>query len=459
MSAATAPKPAEASEKVIVSCMFQDPDNVCPAVAKRVGVDAFRNATHRALAQLLLDRHNANEPCDLLSITQYLTNTGQIEKFGGPYELTDLATQASNIGLFQSHMQTLQTAAVRYRIWKLGNALVQQSVETADDTKTPEEILAESEQMLMDLRSTHSQGGVNKLIHVQKATQEALKIAEELFKNKGQIQGIPSGYISLDRTTCGWRNSDLIILAARPSIGKSALALNFALNGARAGHGCVFFSFEMSTIENAQRICSQSVNVNLQRFSDGMFTKADFTRLTPHFHDVKKLPLWMANASGMTVYDIRAAIRRAVKQQEIKFAIIDYLQLVKAIKKSKSGTREQEVAEITGVLKSTAMELDIPIIALSQLSRDAAKAERPKLHHLRESGAIEQDANVVMLLHRELGGNQSDGSGEKTKDPEADTFAELEIAKQRNGKQGTIIHLKYRKEFTRFEDLPNQPEP
>ena len=430
------PNPSPESERIVLSCMMQDPANCIPVVIESVGPEAFRGGGHRTVAEAILERFHQHQGCDLISVQQHLLDKGVLEEVGGAAALSDLAVAAPTVMAMPEHLSEVRRKWALMRLWQTGHHALQLAHDHADEGN-PDQLLDDIEQAFFSLRATFQKQ--DELLKPARAfIEQAIDQFEAAYKSRGTgVLGVPTGFVDLDRMLNGLKGGQLVVLAARPSMGKSALAMNILQHAAGKGHGVALFSLEMSGMEMAQRMICSEADVSLQRVRDGFLAKHDFPRISTAGGKVAGQNLWIDETPSLSLYALRARARRLKLQHKIGLIVIDYLQLMRCPSKRAEANRALEIADITGGLKTLAKELDLPIIALAQLNREAERRGEPKLSDLRESGSIEQDADIVLLLHR---------------DKEApDEPSTLIVAKQRNGPVGPI-RLQFDGERTTFRD-------
>ena len=434
------PNASPESERIVLSCMMQDPANCIPVVIEQLGPDAFRGGGHRVIVEAILERFHQRQGCDLISVNQHLTDKGTIDDVGGAGALAEVAMAAPTIKVLTEHLTEVRRKWALTRLWQTGFDAVQLAVNHQDEGN-PDQLLDDVEQAFYNLRATFQKQ--DELLKPARAfINQAIDQFESAYKSRGTgVLGVPSGFVDLDRMCNGFKGGQLIVLAARPSMGKSALAMNILQHAAEQGHGSALFSLEMSGMEMAQRMICASADVSLQRVRDGFLSKQDFPRITSAGSRVSQQNIWIDETPSLSLYALRARARRLKLQHKIGLIVIDYLQLMRCPSKRGDANRALEIADITGGLKTLAKELDIPIIALAQLNREAERRGEPKLSDLRESGSIEQDADVVLLLNRNK--------------EEPDEPSKLIVAKQRNGPVGPI-ELLFDGEKTRFRDCTDR---
>ncbi len=431
------PNPSPESERLVLSCCMQDPANAIPYVIERsLGPEAFRGVGHRTLAESIMELFHQRRGCDLASVTQHLIDRNLMDAVGGVAAVTEVAVAAPTLHCLPEHVDEVRRKALLLKIWQTCHDLMSTASSHADEGN-PDQMLDDVEQAFYGLRATFQKQD-DLLKPAKEFIGQAIDQFESAYKARGTgVLGVPTGFVDLDRMLNGLKGGQLVVLAARPSMGKSALAMNMLQHAAEKGHGSALFSLEMSGMEMAQRMICSAADVSLQRVRDGFLSKQDFPRITTAGSTVSQQNIWIDETPSLSLYALRARARRLRMQHRIGLIVIDYLQLMRCPSKRGDANRALEIADITGGLKTLAKELDIPIIALAQLNREAERRGEPKLSDLRESGSIEQDADIVLLLHR----NKEDAT-EPTK---------LFVAKQRNGPVGPI-ELMFDGEKTRFKD-------
>lgn len=422
------------AEASLISCIVNGGQPALDAALETVHDDWFFAPVNRTAWLLCKDLAHKRQPCDLLTFTEAWRQSGELQKIeGGPGYI---ASEYTRIGGNLAHWaDQLRDYWRRREIHRIGMDLV---IESRNFQQSTDDILDAQEKQLLDLRLESKQTG---LIHCATAVDAAAQRIELAHKKRGKPIGIATGFTDLDRMTGGLKAGQLIIIAARPSMGKSAFATNIA------EHACLtdavptaLFSLEMTGEELMERVlCTQS-GIELQRVRDGFMSKDEMKKLGVKVGQIQSAPLYLDETPALSIAAFRARARRAVAKHGVKLLIVDYLQLMKGSTKRAAQDRRLEIDEISSGLKATAKELGVPVIALSQLNRDAEERAEPKLSHLRESGSIEQDADVVALLHR---------PERVTHDENDKGKAVLILAKQRNGPVGKIA-LHFDSSITRF---------
>ena len=431
--------------------------------------DHFYADANRRVYEAVLDLQNIGRPVDVVSVAGYLRDRGRLEQIGGtPYlaQLVDATPAVAHIG---AHARVVREK------WRLRQLIATCQRFTAEGYAVPpdtQKFIDSAEQAIFDIARTNEGSVVEP---VRDAVVRAFKLLEEAERRGGGITGISTGFTRLDRQVSGLHAGDLYIIAARPGMGKTSFVLNLALNVAQTraekdnssgeeyfeapaeepGHGVLFCSLEMPKEQLAARLLASEAQVDMSNIRSGRMSREDWSRMTDAASRLARLPLWLDDTPALTLLDLRAKIRRLqaevsrkdgpLRAKGLGLVAIDYLQLMQGRKDA--GSREQEISELSRGLKQLAKEMRVPVIALSQLNRAVetrtAKDKRPQLSDLRESGAIEQDADTIMFIYRDE---------YYFKDSEAKNVAEIIVAKQRNGPTGTVL-TKFTSAFTRFDNL------
>ncbi len=412
-----------------------------PAIVRVVDYvrpDDFYRRVHGLIFEAVLKLWDRGESIDLITLTNELQSGGQLEKVGGASYISSLTTAVPTSANVEYYAQIVQQTSMRRRLITLAAEITESCF---DDTIPTRQVLEDAERRIFELAETTQVRGFQPAKEVVKRTVAAI---EKLYHNQEDFTGVPTGLHALDNLTSGFQNSEFIIVGARPSVGKTALALSMAANMA-IGHKIPvgFFTLEMSDMALMQRLVASEAKIPSQTIRTGMLRPADFANLTNAAGHIYEAPLWISDTPGMRLLDLRAQARRMVSQHAIRIIFIDYITLI--TNENAELARHEQIADISRSLKALARELDIPVVALSQVSRDT-EGKRPLLSNIRESGSIEQDADVVLFLHRD-------------RNVERDTTealnvieTELIVAKQRNGPVGTI-KIAFVPRYTKFENL------
>ena len=403
---------------------------------------------------MLLELWNAAKPIDFITLTQVLRDRGQLDQVGGAAFVTELFTFIPTAANAAYYIEILQE---KWTLRQVITTCTEYAARSYDEQDNVPSLLDEVEQQINKIARERFQA---KNLSMKDQVMEAIESIEKLYERRGSITGLPTGYAELDKMTDGLHGAEMFVIAARPSMGKTALAMNIAEHVAVDHKKPVaIFSLEMSSQQLVQRLLCSRARVNLQRVRDGFLSERDFPNLTTAASKLAESKIFIDDTAGLSILELRAKARRLKTQHDIQLIVIDYLQLLRSTSRRAQDNRQLEIAEISSGVKALAKELAIPIIVLAQLNRNPENRSgeskgRPRLSDLRESGSIEQDADVVGLLVREE--YYADTDDEKK---ESEGKATLIIAKQRNGPVGDVP-LTFLKEFTRFEDRArSEPEP
>jgi replicative DNA helicase len=449
----TPPANPEAEQSVLGAILVRP--EALDRIADLIAPEDFYREAHGRIFQAMLDLYGRGEPVDLVTVTALLKERGQLESVGGPVFLAGLSEQVGFAVNVEYYARLVHDKAVLRRLLDCTQEIASACLAPVENVA---EFLDEAEHKIFQVAEAKVRPGfssLSSLVDNEIATLEAI-----WGRKDGSLTGVTSGFTDLDNFTAGFQPSDLIILAARPSMGKTALALNIAFNaayGRRGGGGQIippvpvaFFSLEMSKEQLVRRLLSSAGEVDASQIRRAAFlTGQEWTRLQEAAGVLLDCPIYIDDTPAATVLDIRAKSRRLKAEGKLGLIIIDYLQLMQG--RVDAHSREQQISEISRSLKALAKELGVPVLALSQLSREPEKRERkrPQLSDLRESGAIEQDADVVLFIYRDE---------VYRKDSQDKGVAEIIIGKQRNGPIG-MVKLAFRDKFTRFDDLEKEEAP
>ena len=431
----TLPFSIEAERAILGSLLLNDESMA--QVAEDLVPHDFYHLSHRVLFQTLLDLNKQLRRIDLITLHNELEKKGQLDAVGGMVYLLSLQEDIPSVGFVAQYAQIIKEKALLRQLISSATSIITNCYDQND--KEIEVVLDQAEKTIFEISNKRTQSSFVQLnIWLKKTFQHLSDIKSH---SKG-VTGIASGYKKLDLMTSGFQKGDLIVLAARPSMGKTALALSLANHAANSGGTVGFFSLEMAAEQLTLRLLSAESNIAHHNIRNATITSDEWIELTNVAAHLANTKLFIDDTAMVSIMDVRAKARKLKIEHNLQFLVIDYLQLLHTTKKHEN--RHQEVSEISRSLKALAKELGIPIVALSQLSRavDSRVDKRPLLSDLRESGAIEQDADLIMFLYRDIVYNQ---------DTENPSIAELIIGKQRNGPTGTV-YLNFVKELTRFED-------
>ncbi|QJC54556.1 replicative DNA helicase [Paenibacillus albicereus] len=437
------PQNLEAEQAVLGAVLLQAEALI--TAMEKIRPEDFYLSSHQLVFEAMIELGENNQPIDLVTLTAYLSDRSQLEEVGGVSYLAKLASVVPTAANVEHYAQIVEEKSMLRRLIRTATTIVSDGYGAADDIGL---MLSEAEQRIMEIANRRSSSG---FVSIRDVLMEVFERVEFLYTNKGGSTGIPSGFVDLDKMTSGFQRSDLIIVAARPSVGKTAFALNIAQNvGVRARETVAIFSLEMSAAQLVQRMVCAESNVDAGRMRTGFLEGDDWEKLTMAIGALSEAEIYIDDTPGITVSDIRAKCRRLKKERNLGMILIDYLQLIQG--RGKAGeNRQQEVSEISRTLKQIARELEVPVIALSQLSRGVEQRQdkRPMMSDLRESGSIEQDADIVAFLYRD---------DYYDKETEKKNIIEIIIAKQRNGPVGTV-ELAFLKNFNKFVSLDRTHEP
>ena len=405
----------------------------------------FYKDAHKEIYQAIIDLFNNSQPIDLLTVTNQLKKNGTLDIVGGSYYVTKLTTRVNSASNIEFHSRIILEQSIKRELINISSKVQKEAYE---DTIDVFDLLDQTEQSLFDVSESHIRKNYKK---VQNLMKEAIDELETKKEKKDGITGVPSGFIDLDTITSGWQPSDLVIIAGRPSMGKTAFVLSLIRN-ASIDHNLPMgiFSLEMSSLQLVNRLISSEAELDSDKIRKGNLKDYEWQQLLHKTDLLQKAPIFIDDTPALSILELRAKARRLKSQHDIQCIIVDYLQLMTSEYGKTSGNREQEIASISRSLKAVAKELNIPVIALSQLSRAVETRggdKRPVLSDLRESGSIEQDADMVMFIYRaEKYDITEDEDGESTIG-----VAELLLRKNRNGPTGKV-KLKFVERFAKFVD-------
>jgi replicative DNA helicase len=446
----TPPHNIEAERKLLGAAMLSS--EVLGDILEEIDVDAFYLENHRKIFTAIKSLFNRGKPVDAVNVAQELQMLGPntLEQVGGMAYLSDLCADATAPSLALSYIEIIKRAAVLRDLIRAGQQITELGFHP--DSDDPREVLDRAEAILYKVSSSRVRDRFEPLNDVIEAAYNQL----DSIVKRGGVTGVPTGFKELDRTLLGLQPSDLIIVAARPGMGKTSFALSIARNAAIEGRVPVgIFSLEMSKIQLAQRLLSAEAMISSHTFRVGLTRKEDTDSLLEAIETLSKAKIFIDDSPSLSITEIRTKARRLKNKEDVQLIVIDYLQLIQG--DSSLRDRYQQVAEISRSLKILAKELDIPVIALSQLSREIEKRgdNRPKLSDLRESGSIEQDADVVIFLY--VSKEDEEQEVQERKGPKERTEAEtktitVEIAKHRNGPTKSF-KLLFMKDYTKFSEL------
>ncbi|MVP00739.1 MULTISPECIES: replicative DNA helicase [Paenibacillus] len=425
------------AEQAVLGAILLDSDSLITAM-ERMGPDDFYRSSHQRIFESMIELAEEDEPVDLVTLTARLQNKQLLEEIGGVAYLSELANAVPTAANIDYYAAIVEEKSMLRRLIRTATQIVSDGYASAEDVGL---MLSDAESRILEISQRRNSNG---FISIRDVLMDVFERVEFLYSHKGGSTGIPSGFNDLDKMTSGFQRSDLIIVAARPSVGKTAFALNIAQNvGVRAKETVAIFSLEMGAAQLVQRMICAEANVDATRMRSGFLEGDDWEKLTMAIGSLSEADIYIDDSPSVTVTDIRAKCRRLKQERGLGMILIDYLQLIQG--RGKGDNRQQEVSEISRTLKQIARELNVPVIALSQLSRGVEQRQdkRPMMSDLRESGSIEQDADIVAFLYRD---DYYDKESEKK------NIIEIIIAKQRNGPVGTV-ELAFLKNFNKFVNM------
>lgn len=445
------PQNIEAEQSVLGAMLIEK--EAIPKVMEILRDTDFYREAHRVIFNAMLELYNKNEAVDMITVTEILKRDNKLEDVGGIAYVTSLANAVPTAANVTYHASIIEEKSILRQLVSVSTQIASMGYEANDDVKN---IIDSAESKILEIsnrKKTADFTPINEIVL------DSFKSIEALMGNKNGLTGLPTGFEDLDNLTSGLHGSDFIILAARPSMGKTAFALNVvqnvAIRAAKKVGGApktvAFFSLEMSKEQLVQRMLCAEANIDSQRLRIGELRDEDWAMLINTADTLSSANIYIDDTAGITAMDMRSRARRLKAEHGLDLIVVDYLQLMQGSgKKNNNGDRQQEVSEISRSLKALARELDVPVIALSQLSRsvEARQVKRPMLSDLRESGSLEQDADIVAFLYREDYYNP---------ETENKNITELVIAKHRNGPVDTV-NLFFHKQYTKFVGLSKRKE-
>ncbi|MFD2443672.1 replicative DNA helicase [Bacillus sp. CGMCC 1.16607] len=431
------------AEQAVLGAIFLEPSALTAASEILIPEDFYR-AAHQRIFNAMLTLSDQGKAVDLITVTENLAAAKILEDVGGVSYLTELAGSVPTAANIEYYANIVGEKSLLRRLIRTATDIAQDGYTREDEV---ESLLSEAEKNIMEVAQRKNAGAFHNIKDVLVRTYDNI---ETLHQRKGDITGIPTGFAELDRMTAGFQRNDLIIVGARPSVGKTAFALNIAQNVAtKSGENVAIFSLEMGAEQLVMRMLCAEGNIDAQRLRTGTLTDEDWGKLTMAMGSLSNAGIFIDDTPGVRISDIRAKCRRLKQEHGLGMILIDYLQLI--LGSGRSGeNRQQEISEISRSLKQLARELQIPVIALSQLSRGVEQRQdkRPMMSDIRESGSIEQDADIVAFLYRD---------DYYDKESENKNIIEIIIAKQRNGPTGTVS-LAFVKEYNKFVNLERRFE-
>jgi len=425
------------AEMAVLGSMLLDEEAISVA-CESLGKESFYKDSHRKIFSAILDLYNANKAVDLITLTDALKREGSLDEVGGASFLTSLANSVPTSANINHYVSIVKEKSILRALINNATRIVTLCYESEGNI---DEVVDSSEKFIFEVSDTRVKGSY---IHLKEIVKDSIETIDKLYQKKAHVTGIPTGYIDFDIKTAGLHPSDLIVVAGRPSMGKSAFAIGIAeYAGVVEKIPLAVFSLEMSKEQLVQRMLCSHAKVDAHKVRTGYLATSDWPRLTAAAGKLSEAPIFIDDSPAISVMELRARARRLKSHHDIQLIVLDYLQLMRGSVNMEN--RQQEISEISRCLKALARELHVPVVAISQLSRavESRTDHRPQLSDLRESGAIEQDADVVVLILREEYYNPTS---------ENQGIAEINIAKQRNGPVGSL-KLTFIKEYTRFENI------
>ena len=428
------------SEMAVLASMLIAPEAVGKGIEILEPEDFYRQS-HRLVFSAMVDLFTRTEPVDIVTVRGILEKSGKMDVIGGSQYLAQLANNVPSAANIEYHARLVLEKSLLRRLIAISTEVSAQAYQA---TEKATDVIDKAEQKIFAL----SERGLRKgFVHIDPILKDTFKAIEGFSARKGTVTGVPSGFRALDEMTSGFQAADLVIVAGRPSMGKTAFCLNLARNSAvNYGVGVGFFSLEMASYQLAMRLLTAEARVDAHKVRTGALETENWQRLSRSAGRLYSAPMFIDDTAGISILELRAKARRLKAEHNIGMIVIDYLQLITG---PRSDNRQQEISMISQSLKGLAKELNVPVVALSQLSRavEARTDKRPMLSDLRESGAIEQDADIVMFVYRDEFYGHTENEG----------MAEIIIGKQRNGPIGTV-NLAFVKKYVRFENLDNQSD-
>ncbi|GAB7086435.1 replicative DNA helicase [Marinifilum fragile] len=442
------PPQAVELEEAVLGALMLEKDAII-SVGDLLKADSFYKDAHQKIYKAIMNLSTKEEPIDILTVTEELKRQGTLDEVGGPFYITQLTNRVASAAHIEFHARIIAQKHIQRELIRVSSDIQNQAF---DDSIDVADLLDKAQQEVFDI----AEGNIKKeSAHIRPLADEVINQIVEAGKRPDGLSGVPSGFTALDRITSGWQKSDLVIIAARPSMGKTAFVLSMTRNMAVEHKAPIaIFSLEMGGDQLVKRMISSETELGSEKLRNGKLEDFEWEQLHVKIKDLVDAPIYVDDTPGLSIYELRSKCRRLKAKYDIGCVIIDYLQLMTAGSDMR-GNREQEVSLISRQLKIIAKELNIPVIALSQLNRGVEQrtgdAKKPMLSDLRESGAIEQDADMVLFIHRpERYGITEDAEGNSLIG-----IADIIIAKHRNGAVGEI-QLRFRNQLARFMDLEGE---
>ncbi|MBE5801409.1 MAG: replicative DNA helicase [Clostridiales bacterium] len=444
--AAVLPPSSIDAERSVIGAMLQD-NGAASLSFEMLSAEDFYSPEHREIFSAMQTLHVAGNPIDLMTVGNELTRRGTLESVGGAAYLLQALRFVPTTANTRTYIEIVLEKATLRKLIDASQRITEQCFAQSDPLA---DVLKDAERRIFDI--VMRRGGSESLMPLQKVLMSTFDTIEELSRLKGRLSGVPTGLYDLDRMLTGLHGGELVLVGARPAMGKTSMALGVAqFAGVKAGKCVAIFSLEMPAEQIGMRLLCSAANINMQRVRSGMLSDDEWVKLGDCINELSNCRIYIDDTSSLTPSQLRSRCRRLMMEQGLDLVVIDYLGLMTT--DSRAENRQLEVSEISRQLKSIALELKIPVLACAQLSRAPAARndKRPMLSDLRDSGSIEQDADVVMFLHRE--GYYATGNTEDNAPKPDDSAGEVIVAKQRNGPVGTV-NVEWQAEFARYTNLP-----
>jgi len=443
------PQAVDIEQAVLGAMMLEK--NAVTDVIDILTPNSFYDPKHQYIYNAIRELFGSSNPIDILTVTNKLRQNGELEASGGAVYISQLTSRIASAAHVEFHARIIAEKFIKRELIKMSGEVIRDAY---DETSDVFDVLNKAESDLFKIAENNMGKNADTM---QNVVRQAIEEIEKASQNSDGISGIPTGFFDLDKVTAGWQRSDMIVIAARPAMGKTAFVLSMARNTAVDHNmGVAFFSLEMSSVQLVKRLIASEARLSAEKLRKGDLKEHEFQQLHSRITKLATAPLFIDDTPGISIFDLRAKCRRLKLQHDIQIVIIDYLQLMTAGGAKGSGNREQEISSISRSIKEIAKELNVPVIALSQLSRSVEQRggdKRPVLSDLRESGAIEQDADIVSFIYRpEYYGITQDDDGNSNQG-----VGEIIIAKHRNGSLERV-RLQFIGEFARFENINNYVE-
>jgi replicative DNA helicase len=437
-------------EQAVLGAMMLEKNAVTDTI-DTLKPQSFYDPKHQYIYNAIRELFGSSSPIDLLTVINQLKKSGELEAAGGAAYISQLTSRVASTAHAEYHARVISEKHIKRELIRMSSEIIRDAF---DDTNDVFDVLNKAESQLFQIAENNMGKHVDLM---QNVVRQAIEEIEKASQNSDGISGIPSGFTDLDKLTSGWQRSDMIVIAARPAMGKTAFVLSMARNTAvDHGRGVAIFSLEMSSVQLVKRLIASEARISAEKLRRGDLRDHEFQQLHSRISKLATAPIYIDDTPGISIFDLRAKCRRLKMQHNIDLVIIDYLQLMTAGGAKGAGNREQEISAISRSIKEIAKELNIPIIALSQLSRSVETRggdKRPVLSDLRESGAIEQDADIVSFIYRpEYYGLTQDEDGNSNQG-----IGEIIVAKHRNGALDKV-RLRFIGEYARFDNIETYNE-